>query len=303
MSDLTKLRFSGQSGLTAGAAIRDLENNIWNGTSFVVQAAAQWTYAPSVPVPEPFSDGFYSTNIPNGIIAGKYFITYIDLTSTDVIEQAHIEWDGTSVVDDLVTGSSTADICNLALSHLGVGKEIANLTSDDSQEAYALRRFYETVLNKTLRSFPWPFALRSVALALVAEDPTPEWGFSYRYPTNALYVRRIKSGIRNDTRQSQVPSRVGGDDSGRLIYTDAEDAVIEYVAKVTNPLRFTPDFIMAFSLLLAHYIAPRLSQSDSKLGERAFALYTREIDEAKALAANEEQAEEAPESEFIRERD
>jgi hypothetical protein len=77
------------------------------------------------------------------------------------------------------------DICNLALSHVGVSTEIANLDTERSKEAQACRRFYEPTREEVLRAFAWPFATRFVDLQLVEEEPNDEWAYSYRYPATA----------------------------------------------------------------------------------------------------------------------
>lgn len=200
--------------------------------------------------------------------------------------------------------ASKTQICNLAISHIGVGKEIANVDTDKGDEASACRRYYETCRDVALRDFPWPFATVVESLALIEEDPNDEWAYSYRYPTDCILFRRILSGIRNDSRQTRVPFRIINDSSGRLIYCDAEDAVAEYTKKETNPDLYTPDFYLALSFLIAAHIAPRLTAGDPfKLGDRAARMYEIQISRAKAMAKNEEQVEEDPESEFIRGRE
>lgn len=200
--------------------------------------------------------------------------------------------------------ASNTEIANLAIGHLGVGKEIANLDTENSKEAMACRRFFSDARDATLRDFNWPFARRFRTLTLVEEDPNDEWGYSYRYPTNCLAFRRILSGIRNDTRQSRIPYLLANDDDGELILTDKEDAQGEYTVKITDPARFSADFRIALSLRLAAYIAPWVAGGDPfKLGQRALTLYQFEISKAQATAGNEEQAEEPPESEYVRARE
>lgn len=195
-------------------------------------------------------------------------------------------------------------IANLALSHLGIGMAIANLDTERSAEAMALRRFYATTLEEVLRAFAWPFATRIEALALVEEDPNSEWGFSYRYPTECLSLRRILSGSRNDTRQSLVPYRVAQDDQGRLVFTDQSEAEAEYTFLETVPSKYPPDFRMAFSLLLASYVAPRIAGADPfSRGDKALNRYHLVMAEAMQNSANEEQSDEPPESEFVRARE
>lgn len=199
--------------------------------------------------------------------------------------------------------SAQVEICNMALSHLAVGKEIASIT-ENTEEARVLNRFYEPARKKVLRDGSWPFATRFVALGLVESAPTSEWDYSYRYPTDCLKVRRIFSGTRNDTRQTRVPYKLAGDSQGTLILTDMDDAEIEYTVNADNPQFYAPDFELAFSYYLAFLSASRLTRGDKyKLGAQAFQLYQLEIKKSIGNAANEEQEEEIPDSEFIRERE
>lgn len=198
--------------------------------------------------------------------------------------------------------STDVQICNMALGHLGIGKQIASLT-EKSAEAAACNRFYEQSRDEVLRDFPWPFATKILALGLIEEDPNDEWDFSYRYPSDCMNFRRILSGTRNDSRQTRVSYRLANDVSGRLIYTDEEDAVGEYTEHVTDTALFPPDFVSTVSMILAAYIAPGLTAGDPfKMGERAIKLYEYQRNKAQGNATNEEQNEEQPDSEFIRER-
>lgn len=200
--------------------------------------------------------------------------------------------------------ASITQICNLALSHLGVGKELSNVDTDKGEEASACRRFFELSRDATLGDFAWPFANKFAALGLIEEDPTEEWAFSYAYPSDCLRLIRIIGGIRNDNRQTRVPFKIGNSAATRLIYTDADDAEVEYTVRVEDPIVYPADFTLALSLRIASYIAPRVTGGDPfKLGERALRLYLGQIDQAKASALNEMQVEEDPQSEFVRARE
>lgn len=199
--------------------------------------------------------------------------------------------------------SSSTQIANLALGHLNQATEIQELDTDNSAAARACRRFFETARKLVLRDFPWPKATKITALALVEEDPNDEWAYSYRYPTDCLQARRIRSGLRNDNRQSRIPYRIVYDAAGALIYTDQEDAELEYTVNVTTFTRLDEDFVIALSYRLAAYIAPMITGGDpNKLGDRALRNYKMELAQARANALNEEQAEEEPYSEFERAR-
>lgn len=193
------------------------------------------------------------------------------------------------------------EIGNLALSHLGMSHTVTDLENEQSIEAKVLRRFYEPAMNTCLRDFPWPFATGFFALGLVEEQPNEDWGYSYRYPSECLHVRRILGQSRNDTRNTRVPYKIGSDNQGKLIYTDQQDAEIELTKPITDSTIMTDDFKMAFSFLLAHYAAPSITKGDpNKLGARAKDNYLEEISSAKSAAVNEEQVDNLPESEFVR---
>jgi len=197
--------------------------------------------------------------------------------------------------------SSKTQICNLALSNVGIGNEISNLETDKSAEAFACRRYFDIALEKMLGDFPWPFATKFLALGLIEEDPNEEWAFSYRYPSDCLKIRRLLSGSRNDSRQSRIPYKIGQDTTGSLIYTDLPNAELEYTVKISDVERLPPDFTIAFSFLLSSYIIPRLLGSDRfNMVQRALQLYQMEVTSAQASAANEEQADQEVESQLIR---
>jgi hypothetical protein len=200
--------------------------------------------------------------------------------------------------------ASKTTIANMALSHLGVGHEIADLDTEKSEEANAIRTFYSTARDFVQSDFPWPFLTRSALLALVEEDPTDEWAYAYRYPSDALKIRRIFSPLRNDNRQSRIPYLIYNDASGKLIYTDEEDARIEYSIKLAQEDKWPSDFILAFSYLLASFVGPRLTKGDPfKMRGEAKELYDKYIQLAEQRSINEEQHEEVPPSEFVRSRD
>jgi hypothetical protein len=199
---------------------------------------------------------------------------------------------------------SKTQIANQAISHIGIGKEIANVDTENSQEATACRRFFDIAREATLRDAPWPFAAKRATLALVEEDPNDEWGFKYRYPTDCLFFKRILSGDRNDTPDSRVAYKIEYEADGQVIYCDEEDAECEYTVDVSDTSRFPSDFVIALSLRLALYIAPRLTAGDPYgLRSQAAQMYRIEISRANASAFNEEQPDETPDAELIRERE
>ncbi len=204
-------------------------------------------------------------------------------------------------VDSMI--ASRTEIANLALSHAGIGKEIANIETENSEEARACRRYYDLSLETTLRDHDWPFATKYATLGLVEEAPNAEWDFSYRYPADCLKIRKILSGLVNDNRQSRIDFIEAQDDAGRLLLTNEGSAQVKYTPFTTNISVYPPDFVMALSFRLAHYIVSRLTAGDPfQLAPKIFQKYMLELSKAQANAGNEIQEEEHPESEYIRSR-
>jgi hypothetical protein len=194
--------------------------------------------------------------------------------------------------------ATKAEICNLALSHCGIGEEITNVETEKSQEAVTCRRFYNTALKRTLRAFNWPFAKTTKVLAVIETDPTSEWGFSYEYPTDCVKARRILTGDRTST--DNIPYSVNDGGTQTVIYTDEEDAQLEYTGFLEESGRYPEDFVMAFSFQLAYLIAPRLTAGDPfKLQTRIYNSFVNELNAAQANALNEEQKDADPDSEQI----
>lgn len=196
---------------------------------------------------------------------------------------------------------SNTEIANFAMAHLGVGKRIGSLESDRSQEAIACNQFYMTALRDTFRDFDWPFTRKYALLTQVAVNPNLDWTYSYRLPADCNKALRIPNGLRVETRQSRIDFELGRDDQGKLLFTDVDQAQLQYTTVVTDPTQYPDDFVLAFSFRLAMYIAPQITSGDrQKLRNEMAQYYMAEMLQAKCNALNEEQVNEDPQSEFIR---
>lgn len=235
----------------------------------------------------------------------------------------------------------TVTICNMALRHLGQTKGLESFDDDETEAADGCRIFYPQVLDEVLSEFPWPFATKTDSLILVSDPtipPTPEWAYAYRYPVDAIWIRRILPpteqllpnfagfptstgglgmgpwpGSRQETQSTRVKYRIARDDSGLLIYTDfppvdATDTtaalpLCEYIMQQDDSAFYPAMFGQAMAWKLAFYLAPSLTLGDKfKLGDRAMVQYTSTIARAQAGAINEEQPDQLPEAEWIQAR-
>ncbi len=174
-------------------------------------------------------------------------------------------------------------VANMALDRIGIGQPIDAL-EENSDEARACNRWYEKCRDKVLGLGIWPFAKRQVALGLVEEDPNDAWGFSYRYPINCIRVLNVVTGMRLDV--ARIEWAMGQDDTGRLIYTDEEDALVEYVGTFDDPGEWFDLFADTVAWLLASEIAGPL-RTDPGIAARCLNGFM----ESKASAMAKAQAE------------
>lgn len=206
---------------------------------------------------------------------------------------------------------SQTSICQKALHFIGIGEEIASI-NERSPEAEACLQFYDEALDELLREFPWPFATRNVALSTTnATDPddddalieySDEFFYSFRYPSDCVYARRIMSGQVPDDSSSIIRYKIASDTTGRLILANVETATLEYTSRVTDAALYPSDFAMALSYRLAAYIAPRLAEDPAKASQVAMRGYAFSLAKARSVAASEESEGPPPKSSFERAR-
>ena len=199
-----------------------------------------------------------------------------------------------------------AIICNMALGHLGVTSAvIANLDTDTGKASDSCRLYYQPSLDAALEDFAWPEFTRYRTLDLVEDFTavtTPhDWDYSYRYPENCANVRRIVLSTGRNT-PSPAPFALGLDDTGRLIYTNEEDAIIEYGERVEDPALFGALFAEAVSWKLAAFMAPAHSRIKGIVGD-ALKMYFLVGARAEVKSGNERQLPKPNDSEFTRERE
>lgn len=190
-------------------------------------------------------------------------------------------------------------IINMALVHLGHTQFIAN-RSELANEAIVGDLFYDPAVQYCLEDFAWGHARKYVALGLVQTDPNDDWQYSYRYPSDCVKVRRIVTAL-GRVDPAPPPFNVGQDDTGRLIYTDTQNAVIEYTKLVTNTALFPAMFAEAVSWWLAGLMCPGLAK-DRKQAAGCFQMYSLVLARAQAKDRNESQDPPELESEAIRAR-
>ena len=235
--------------------------------------------------------------------------------------------------------ADTVTICNVALRHIGQSNGITDFVNDASEAADGCRTYFPLVIDEVFQAFSWGFATKFATPALVA-GPTPpatlEYACSYRFPSDAIWIRRIipagmpitlnPSGYpfvpnypagRVETSFTRVPFRCVQDSQGMLILTDFPPVpavldpitqavlvpalpVIEYVFQQDGEQLYPAAFANAVAWRLAYYLAPSLTKGDKyKLGPRALGEYYNAITRAQANDMNQSQADLPAEASWI----
>jgi hypothetical protein len=164
---------------------------------------------------------------------------------------------------------SDVDIVNIALGHLGDRANVASISpSDGSAQADAAARIYAQTRDWLLERFAWKFAKRRATLA--ERDLTVgSWDHVYAEPNNCLRILAVlPSGYLTDDATVEFDTET--DETGQgLILTDAEDATAIFIARITDPGKFTPGFVEALSWFLAVGLAGPIIKGETGRAEAA----------------------------------
>lgn len=159
-------------------------------------------------------------------------------------------------------------ICNLALSRIGIDQGIANLDTEQSKAARLCRSLYPQLLDELLEDYGWTFASQAVKLATPVGDPPIGWGYQYSVPSDCLSPIRVcdYSGARSFNRWSlegsalaypEVPFRLMQSASAghRVLVTDLPEAYLIYTARIENTAEMSALFVSLLAWRLAVELA------------------------------------------------
>lgn len=165
----------------------------------------------------------------------------------------------------------TTRVVNLALTRIGVSQVIVDLSTDPTREAHVARIVYEEEARTVLRAFPWPFATKYAALALVggsaANPVNGDWTFAYQRPADCIFERRLVVARGAAMDPTPPPFMLGHNAVGDgLIFTNEPNARLEYTAR-PECVAFSGDAL--FRDALAWKLAAALAPALSRMADRA----------------------------------
>lgn len=173
--------------------------------------------------------------------------------------------------------ASAVDICNLALGHLGDRATVASLDPPEgSAQAEHCARFYPLARDTLLELHTWGFASKRATLAQLVSTRS-EWEYSYAMPADVIRLLSLApaslTGDNNviatqDGAFAPYPFvRESNDDGADVVYTDVEDAILRYTARVTDTTRFSPLFVQTLSWHLAGMLAGPVLKGEAGAAE------------------------------------
>ena len=165
--------------------------------------------------------------------------------------------------------ASQVQICNIALGNIGGKASISSIT-ENSKEAIACNRVYDTVLRAVLRAHNWSFAKAYFTLNDLGDPPT-HWSYRYSWPADCLKVREIVPAATTDD-PVLFEVGAGATASTKVILTDKAEAEMVYTKLMDDPVAYPDDFTMTLAWHIAAAIALPLS-ADLQLQQSAFQTY------------------------------
>jgi hypothetical protein len=164
--------------------------------------------------------------------------------------------------------ASDVDIVNMALGHLGTARTSARsrLPMARPRPTHAAR-VYAHIRDWLLERFPWKFALRRPPWPSARTSRSAPGTTSTPSRTTACVISVLPRATPRTIRPRTSTRRPTRDGQG-LILTDAiKDATARFVARVTDPGKFTPGFTETFSWFLAASLAGPIIKGETGRAE------------------------------------
>lgn len=151
-----------------------------------------------------------------------------------------------------------SDICNMALSNLGLANNITDIDEPETQTEQIFSQYYQLVLNKVLKRERPQFAIYDET---VPPTEFADGSLHYMVPSYALEVLRINGQTQGWTIEH-----------GEIIFLDfipksntVQNIEIKYVRALTDTGLFTEEWVELFAWELAMYCCGRLTQDSTML--------------------------------------
>ncbi len=201
------------------------------------------------------------------------------------------------------------DICNMALLNIGSTRPIASFT-ENSTEAQACGRVYDTAKKTVLAAYPWKFATHTAALTVATTDvngvetemTSNKFAHVYEYPADA--VRILSIGTADDVGKHpqayEVLNISENTMQSKYIATNVQDAYVEYIIDAYEEI-LSSQFIEALSWKISSMIGMGLAKT-AQMIQFCDQMYESKLDKAKQAQYLETEDEESKAPRYIEQR-
>jgi len=174
--------------------------------------------------------------------------------------------------------ASETSICNLALTGLGDSQILT--IDEDSAGAIACKAIFNDMRDEVLREHPWNFAIKRVALALLAEAPVFEFDNFFQLPGDVLRVLNV----------GELQENLEWKREGDKIATNEEEANIIYISRIQDTTQWDSSFVTVFSARLEAELAYRITGSNAitELRQESYLLKLRKAKGADAQEGSQD---------------
>ena len=181
-------------------------------------------------------------------------------------------------------------IKNMALDELPADRIEAE--DENSLNAEVTERNYQPALELLLEDHDWDFAIRRATLATIANVRANEWTYAYALPSDMASPRHLlpyaSSAVASSVPGYSPVGRLRGFEvatpfviSGGTLFTDREEAVLEYITNAPAESTFTAKFARALATELASRIVMPIKKDSQRKGEL---IRQAEVDRERAKA-------------------
>jgi hypothetical protein len=156
-------------------------------------------------------------------------------------------------------------VYNLSLSILLLSREVADYLTDDTEEVRVLNTHWDIALESVLQDLDLDSTSEPITLELIETLPTDHlWTYSYKYPTNCAFFRRIESVAVMDIPSTHIAKRVTVRNGVKVIFTNEAQAIAECIPKDILIESLSSMTIMCVAQRLAELSAPLLVGKGAK---------------------------------------
>jgi hypothetical protein len=182
--------------------------------------------------------------------------------------------------------ASKNQLCDMALSHMGNYGSVNDIDNPKGSKETTFALWYDVTRQAALRLLIPNFALQRRVVSKKATVPAFGYAYSYEYPADCLKVL----GFGEVDKKKDVDYGIEqGPDGDVEIQTDElyEDGLpLRFIIDTEDVNKFTPDFKILFSIMLAANTALPITQKQS-IKDKLEALLPMKMSEMSGVAAQE----------------